>query len=159
MAATTLSLKFKQETLKKHSSDPRPPQFSEASMEAGECACVRVHDCVRACVRACMLACVCACVRMCVWLLLSREDRRRHVSTHTHTHTHKRTHTHTHTQTRTHTRIAQANSTRPSILPDPAPSPPTHHAIPPLQPLGIYQGKPNVNTLKLVAEEGGFLYR
>lgn len=27
------------------------------------------------------------------------------------------------------------------------------------QPLGIYQGKPNINTLKLVAEEGGFLYR
>jgi len=26
------------------------------------------------------------------------------------------------------------------------------------RPVGIYQGKPNVNTLRLVAEEGGFLY-
>ena len=32
------------------------------------------------------------------------------------------------------------------------------HKVIGTRPLGIYQGKPNANTLKLVAEEGGFLY-
>ena len=33
-----------------------------------------------------------------------------------------------------------------------------HERLTGKRPIGIYQGKPNVNTRRLVVEEGGFLY-